>query len=171
MARIANDPIVILAYSILDVKNSSTVTLDDVSSYFPKVLKFPFNESNISEAFKATKNNQGVITLKEWPTFLERFYSLLSSNIKKKSTQKTKWYLINTKRELNDLYSFIKRNNISIDEIEPIKYNYQRLIKLCKVGNIKGAITLLNRMKWEQTKTLDEVLNTSNFLKYRVLNT
>ncbi|CAG8853877.1 3657_t:CDS:1, partial [Gigaspora margarita] len=134
----------------------STVTLNDVSSYFPEVLKFPFNKSIISEAFKATKNRQGVITSKEWPTFLEKFYIL------HKNTQN--WYSIKTNGNLNDLYSFIKRNKFSIDEIEPVKYNYQRLIKLCRVGNIEGAITLLNRMKWEQTRTLDEVLKGSDFL-------
>ncbi|CAG8697066.1 2365_t:CDS:2 [Dentiscutata erythropus] len=60
---------------ILTVKFNDVIkgaSLSDIKSYFKN-----FDQTNISNAFNATRNKQkGVITAKEWPAFTKKFYNL-----------------------------------------------------------------------------------------------
>ncbi|CAG8856392.1 16423_t:CDS:2, partial [Gigaspora margarita] len=46
-------------------------SLSNIKSYFKN-----FDQTNISEAFDATKTNQEVITNKDWTAFTKKFYNL-----------------------------------------------------------------------------------------------
>ncbi|CAG8783684.1 45347_t:CDS:2, partial [Gigaspora margarita] len=172
-------------YAIRDVKDSTIVTLDDVNSFFPKALLFTFDKGNISVAFKATQNKQGVITVKEWTAFLKKFYILQSSDLSMvnllKEQFESKLNFLNNK--IQSTHKTIDKNYIrSIPEneitaliteinskVSLLNYEFEKInllndeIKkiLINHGNFNASGSYLNKNK---QKTLDNILYNNNLI-------
>ncbi|CAG8854260.1 24665_t:CDS:1, partial [Gigaspora margarita] len=61
-----------LSVNLSDVTNGAGASLSEIKSYFNH-----FDQTNISEAFDATRSKQkNIITANEWRAFTEKLYNL-----------------------------------------------------------------------------------------------
>ncbi|CAG8834509.1 18438_t:CDS:2, partial [Gigaspora margarita] len=86
----------ILSVNLSDVTKGAGASLSEIESYFKT-----FDQSNISEAFDATRNNQKkVITANEWFAFTEKLYNL---QVESQSGFKNLIKYLGEKRKNNEL--------------------------------------------------------------------